>query len=153
MRFFAAAVAATALALAASAGAAIVPQGGIAGVRLQMTKAQVRAKLGAPKKVERGRNDFGPFTTFVYSRVTVTFQGNRKVTGLVTRSPLERTASGVGVGSSEARLKARVRRVKCKTESGFRHCFLGAFLPGRTVTDFAIKNGRVTRVTVGIVLD
>lgn len=139
--------------LTASAGATIVPQQGIAGVRLQMTKAQVRGKLGTPTKVQRGRNDFGAYTTFVYGRVSVTFQGNRKVTVLVTRSALERTASGVGVGSTEARLKARIRGVRCKTESGFRHCFLGAFLPGRRVTDFAIGNGRVTRVTVGIVID
>jgi hypothetical protein len=143
----------TALALSAVAGATIVPQRGIAGLRLHMTKAQVRAVRGVPPKVQRGLNDFGVYTTYYYSRVSVTFQGDRTVTALVTRSPRERTASGVGVGSTEAQLKSRLPAARCRTESGFRHCSLGAFLPGRTVTDFVVKSGRVTRVTVGIVLD
>ena len=43
--------------------------------------------------------------------------------------------------------------VRCRTESGFRHCFVGRFLPGRRVTDFRIKAGRVTSVDVGFVID
>ena len=39
------------------------------------------------------------------------------------------------------------------TESGYRHCFVGTWQPGRKVSDFSIAHGRVTRVTVGYVID
>lgn len=141
------------LGVTASAGARIVPQRGIAGIELQMTKAEVRAKLGRPARTVNGRNDFGPYTTFTYPRVTVSFQGRMRVTSTRTTSRLERTSAGVGVGSTEAMVKAHVRHVVCKTESGSRQCVLGKFLPGHTVTVFALKHGRVTSVVVGIVLD
>ena len=70
-----------------------------------------------------------------------------------TTSPLEQTASGVGVGSTKAQVKAGVPNVTCKNESGFKHCFVGEFLPGRTVTDFRLRNGRVSAVSIGFVID
>jgi hypothetical protein len=143
------AVAFVALALPAAAAATIVPQRGIAGVRLHMTTAQVRARLGRPPAVRKGRNDFGRYTTFFYSRVRVTFQGGNRVTGLRTTSRLERTASGVGVGSTKASVKAHVAGATC----GVAQCFLGSFMPGRTVTSFVVRHGRVSAVVVGIVLD
>ena len=142
-----------ALATATPARTAIVVQRGIAGVELQMTKAQVRAKLGRPMRVRTGTNDFGTFRELVYRRVTVTFQSGPQVTAVRTTSPLERTARDVGVGSTKAQVKARVHNVRCVNESGFRHCFVGKFLPGRTVTDFRLRNGRVSSVTIGFVID
>jgi hypothetical protein len=147
------AVAALLLSSPASAGATIVVQKGMAGAQLQMTKAQVRAKLGAPKRVVNGRNEFGRYTKFVYTRVTVLFQGGAKVSAVQTTSRLERTASGAGVGSSEAKVKAAVPSARCSTLSGFRQCIVGAFKPGRIITAFQIKHGRVRSVVVGIVLD
>jgi hypothetical protein len=145
--------AAAALALPASAGAAIVPQQSIAGAKLGMTKAQVKAKLGPPQSVQSGTNDFGAFTTFRYPPVSVTFQSGPNATAVVTRSPGQRTAKGVGVGSSVFSVLVGVPGVKCQNESGFVHCFLGAFTPGHLVTDFVIRNARVTRVTIGRVID
>lgn len=142
-----------ALVTAAPAGAAIVPQKGIAGVELRMTKMQVRAKLGAPKRILNGKNDFGRYATFVYPRVTVLFQSGSKVTAVRTKSPLERTAGGVGVGSSEAKVKSGVPGVKCATLSGARQCVIGVFKPGRVVTVFQIAKGHVSTVVVGIVVD
>ena len=134
---------------AGSARATIVAQRSIAGVTLEMTKAQVRAKLGAPPRVRRGRNDFGAWTQFVYPRVEVTFQGGNSATGLQTTSPLERTARGAHVGSTKAELLARVPGLKCETV----HCFLGSFTAGKRVTDFFLRRGRVTRIVVGFVID
>src|SRR5215208_3536487 len=141
MRLTLAIGAAAALALAAQAQAKIVVQRGIAGVNLQMTKAQVRATLGRPMRARTGMNDFGTFREMVYRRVTVTFQSGPQVTAVRTTSPLELTAGGVGVGSTKAQVKARVHNVVCRNESGFKHCFVGQFLPGRKVTDFRLRNG------------
>jgi hypothetical protein len=147
------AVVAVALAAAAPADARILLQRGIAGVELRMTKTQVRSNLGTPTRIRSGRNEFGRYVEFVYPRVTVSFQGGSRATGLRTRSRLERTRRGIGVGSTEAEVKAKVAGVRCRTESGFRHCFLGRFLPGQVITDFHIRRGRVSSVVVGFVLD
>jgi len=141
------------LAAAAPADAAIVIQHGIAGLELQMTKAQVRAKLGTPAKVRTGKNEFGTYTEFVYARVTVLFQSGSRATAFRTFSRAERTPRGVGVGSSEAQVKAKVAGVKCRAEFSSRHCYVGKFLPGRVITDFHIRKGRVTSIVVGFVVD
>jgi hypothetical protein len=151
MRIFAAAV--VALALAAGASAAIVPNHSVAGASLGQTRTQVRASLGNPLSVRRGRNDFGRYTVFRYASVTVSFQGNGGATALTTTSATERTARGVGVGSTEAQVKAGVRGVRCARFGALRHCTLGRELPGRRVTDFVLRRGRVVRVVVGFVLD
>jgi hypothetical protein len=152
---YALAIPALLLALAAPAQARIVPQRSIAGVRLDMTQAQVRAAAGEPSAVERGRNDFGPFTQFVYrgKRLTVTFQGDDAVTAVATTSRAERTRSGVGAGSSERAVRRGVRGVQCETFFRIRSCHVGSFTAGRKVTDFLMRRGRVARVTLGYVID
>lgn len=144
-----------ALVLVAAAEATIVPQQGMAGVRLGMTKAQVRSAAGAPIAIKHGRNDFGSFTEFRYPfRVTVFFQGDRTVTNVRTTGRTERTLEDVGVGSTEARVKARVPGVRCKTFfRDFRECYVGSYRPGTRVTAFHMRRGRVVRVDVGFVID
>ena len=144
-----------ALALAPAASAVIKINKCMAGIQLRMTQQQVRDALGDPRKINRGRNDFSRYTEFVYKpRLRVFFQGNTRVSSISTTSPDERTRKDVGVGSTEAEVKAGVNRVICETIVGHRSCHRGRFLAGKRVTDFQLnRKGKVKRVVVAIVID
>ena len=92
-----------------------------------------------------------------FGAVQVTFRGTGKtatVVNLSTTSRKERTSGGIGVGSSERALAAKLKGERCVTQLGYRHCYLGNWKPGYVVTDFSIsKSGRVTRITLGLVID
>jgi hypothetical protein len=91
-----------------------------------MTKTDVRVVLGDPLRIVRGANDFGPYTEFRYpKRVRVTFQGDMTVTAISTTGVAERTSHGIGVGSTEAALRAEHTRVRCETFVGIRSCDRG----------------------------
>ncbi len=124
---------------AQSAVATIRPQHGMSRVVLGMTKAQVRARLGAPIGSGRGR--------FYYARVWVGFRLGRVAEVTTTRST-ERTASGVGVDSSEVDVRRAYPSVVCARSGGFRRCRLGSGKPGTRATDFLLGRGRVLQVTV-----
>ena len=143
---------ASALAVPA-ARAVIVPQHGIAGVRLGMTQADVRAVLGPPRRVVRGSNEFGRYGEFRYRALRIVFQGERNVTFVSTTRRSERTAGGIGVGSPQRRVRQAIPAVRCRSEDGARLCVLGKQLPGRRVTVFFMRRGHVARVDVGFVID
>ena len=126
----------------------------MAGITLDMTQAQVKKVLGSGS-AQRGKNDFGPYTILRYPKldINVIFQGNARVTTITTSGKRERTTKDIGVGSSERAVKRNVRGVKCETFAGIRSCHVGSFLPGKRVTDFVIRRGRVSRVTIGYVID
>jgi hypothetical protein len=127
----------------------------MAGVRLDMTQAQMRKVLGDPASVKQGVNDFGGYTQFLYPHsLTVTFQGNQHVTGISTKSRRERTARGGGVGATENDVVSKVTHARCDTIAGVRTCHVGSFKPGSRVTVFLMsKRGHVSTVTVGFVVD
>jgi hypothetical protein len=158
-RVLLAAAAATLLA-AAPAGAVIVAQQGMAGLKLGMTEAQVRAKSGKPDSSTVMKNDIlGHVRIERYGAVRIEFDGTKtssKVITFDTTGTAERTNRGIGVGTKRADVLARVPHVKCRlNDGGYNHCFVGRFgKAGATVTDFAINShGRVGRVTIGIVID
>ena len=43
--------------------------------------------------------------------------------------------------------------MRCEGAATIGDCHVGALLPGRTVTNFFVLRGKVSRVVVGIVLD
>jgi hypothetical protein len=138
----------------AHAGAVIQLDRGIAGARIGNTKAQVRTALGQPNRVRNGTNEFGPFTVFSYTGgIRVFFQGRTEVTSVSTSGLGDRTARGEGVRSRRAAVEQRVPGVDCNTFMGTTICQRGEGLPGERITAFFIRNGRVVRVTVGIVID
>ncbi len=141
------------LAAAAPAPAVIQLERGIAGARLGNTAAQVRTALGPPARTVRLRTPFGPATELRYpGGLRVRLQGPA-VTLVSTTGPGDRTNRGVGVGSSERAVRARVPRVRCATEEGARLCVRGRLEPGQRVTTFFLRAGRVTRIDVGLVID
>ena len=144
-----------------TAGAVIVPQQSIAGVELNMTRPEVRARKGQPDRIKHGTNDFGAFTEFTYrndvgKKLRVTFQGNAGATAVFTNRRTQHTAEGIHVGSTETQLRDAYPRLRCRTElSDFRHCWTGRFRPGRRVTDYRIgmATSRVKTILVGFVID
>jgi hypothetical protein len=152
------AVLAALLAVPPAASAAIVPQEGIRGVKLDMPVAEVRATLGRPTRFRTVRNEIlGKVREWRYGLTVVTFNStaaDATVVSIDTRSRAERTAAGIGVGSTRAAVRGKVPDTRCLVEFSYDHCFVGAWRPGQVVTDFAIdRRGRVSRVVVGRVLD
>lgn len=153
-----AAIVVTLLALPVSAQAAIVPQHSIAGAKLGMTRAQVEARLGAPIRVQPRRSESFGFSwrDLVYSRVTVSVflpSNGSKVFGLTTKSEFERTATGVGIGSTRAQVKAGLTGETCRREYGIDHCWQGNWDAGRAITDYRLVRGRVSKITISYVID
>jgi hypothetical protein len=154
-RFVIAVLGACALALTQAPGALALIQldKGISGVRIGNTKAQVRASLGTPQKSRAGQNDFGHFVQYSYAGgITVMFQGEDRVSSVVTTGLGDRTSSGIGVDSPEDAVK-NISGIKCETIASSRSCHTGRFVSGRKITDFRISGGKVTSVFVGQDLD
>lgn len=139
-------------AVSVTATATIVPNRGIAGVTLDMRPAQVKAVLGKPLRIERGSADFGPFVNYLYRGLRVNFLGGQAVNISTTRTS-ERTRGGVGVGTTEVALVARIPSLRCESFGSTRICTLGQQNAGQRVTDFFIAKGKVSRVVVGLVID
>ena len=140
-----------ALLVAGPAAAGLIVVGkSVRGVRLGMTQKQVRAVLGAPRTTVHKSNEFGPYTDFRYATLKITFQGNETATAVSTTAAADRTAGGVGVGSTRAAVRAKVAGLKCEGAV----CSVGKFVAGARVTSFFFgTTGRVKTVQVGFVID
>ena len=99
------------LVLAAPAGARIVPQKSIAGVALGMSMEEVAERFGNP--VSRQRTEGSTIWRFPRT-LTVVFDDRAKGVTLVgTRSRRQRTASGIGVGSTRKQVRRALKGEHC----------------------------------------
>jgi outer membrane protein assembly factor BamE (lipoprotein component of BamABCDE complex) len=130
---------------AAAASARITVNRGVGSIGLGMTAKQVRARLGAPSL----ESATGGSRNYVYRRraLVVSLVGSRVVI-ISTRNSRERTATGIGVGSTDADVLRRVAGARCATKADVRFCRVGSIRPGRRSTTFQIQQGRVVTITV-----
>jgi len=153
--------AATVMAPTAPAHATFVPDVSMAGVALGTSDVDVLADLGRPTTTVVRQRPTGPVTKRYYAGPKVTFEFSSSnpteievVTGIVTRRGIERTRGGTGVGTTERRLRATLRRVRCRNLISLRICSTpprrkGA-RTGRNQTIFTISRTtrRITRISI-----
>ncbi|HEX4345063.1 MAG TPA: hypothetical protein VHZ31_05830 [Solirubrobacteraceae bacterium] len=136
-----------ALALPALAAATIVVDRGVDRARIGMTEHQLRAKLGKADVAERS----GSSKSLVYRRrklVVTLFRGRVQIVSTDARK--DRTAGGVGPGSTLAALRRHVSGERCGEKVGVYSCKIGSSRRGRRSTVFLIEHGRVATVSVAL---
>ena len=119
------------LLLAVPAQAEITPGVGIAGVKVEDTQAQVRALHGEPSST----GPSGENTAWHYSALslTVIFRPAATAEHVLTLSPTERTATGVGPGSTVAEVQAAYPDITCQQFPDINDCYLLHADEGRTI--------------------
>jgi hypothetical protein len=142
----------------ASAAAQIVPGQGIAGVRIGDSMARVRSWLGAPSPSpspahgEWLYSSPQPLGGFVGFRAGT--EGHERVTAGVTyvqtSSPTQRTAAGIGPGSSSSQFHHVYRTYRCDhmDGSGSRACWTRTRYGQQTITTAFYFEGGSTVVFV-----
>jgi hypothetical protein len=152
-----------ALALAAPAGAVIVPNQGMAGVELQDCIERAIEVLGNPDRTFGKEDVFGFVQSYWYDDRGLKLQFRRGpgeclvLSSIRTTKGQERTRQGVGKGTRERTLRRRLRGERCRTfrqPKRIRICWLGSMTPSRPITEFRIDSkGRVNNVSVRTVID
>jgi hypothetical protein len=132
----------------------IAPKRSIAGVRLGEAAKDVEGRLGkpdatAPSELHGGWEEW----RYRRLRLRVTLADQRQVWSVRTYSAAHRTPGGVGVGSSERRLRTATSGLHCQPYGGprrfrrWRVCADTATYSG-PFTSFTLVRGRVRYVTV-----
>ena len=164
---FIALLAGAAAVIPAPADAAIVLDRGMAGVELGTFDGRALEILGAPANSQtvRDRNGSleirryfsGPKVKYV-ATLPDPSDPDRSVTTLVTRRGTERTADGLGVGTHERNLRAKIAGLTCRTDRAGRRrtrfCFTkgvpneGVIGRDQTVFSISLRSRLVTRVQI-----
>jgi hypothetical protein len=134
------------LAAAAPAQASFQINRSMGRVSLGMTAEEVEAELGKADDSSLG-TDFVDWT-YRSPAIRVTLKG--EVITLYTRSREQRGPGGIGVGTSERRLRAAVGKARCSGSGSARMCVVGSFATGRRSTVFSIRRGRVRDITISV---
>lgn len=130
----------------AESAAAKVTFSGIGDVRLGMAESDVRDEIGPPSATNTSRNRGARVLHYRRHKMEVVVEtGESRVVGIKTTSRAQRTSSGLGVGSSEAEVRRKLRGEKCSTALGLRVCTVER---GGTVLDFEVRRGKVSRVSL-----
>lgn len=138
------------LALAIPANAGVKPQQQIAGVKLGMTKANVRAQLGRPLATY----SHSRYTRLYYLKVRVTVHSRAGVIEVETTSKAQRTRAGIGIGSTEREVRKEVARVSCRPYRSFlRLCRVGTAAPRTRATEFLLFRNKVISLTIVVTPD
>jgi hypothetical protein len=153
------------LLLVAPAGAVIVPGKGMAGVKLGQCIEDVVAVIGEPDRTFGKTEPTGEFVeSYKYDKLGIIIRfyhgpGECLVAGeFFTAASKERTAEGVGKGTTRRTLKKKLEHVKCETfrqgKRKIRSCHIGKFTPSKRVTEFRMTaKGRVGTISVRVVSD
>jgi hypothetical protein len=141
-----------------SSASVIEVQRGIGDANLGESEAAVRQTLGAPLRSIVVSKDAPPRTQFDFTnltypdQLTVGFPRGGNMSGRVTLASVNgtgaRTPEGIGVGSSEADVRARIAGITCDTRFGQHACYVGQYKQGTVVTLFRLHGDRVTEVEV-----
>jgi hypothetical protein len=135
---------------AAPAGATIVPQDNIAGVKIGMSQEKVLDVLGDPARTITRLGGGGgetPITTYSYFKrgIRVRFVPNRSNTANVAfdvevyAARGQRTADGIHVGSTRRAVKSRIAGVKCRRyDPSYAFCLVGSGRLNRVSTIFSL---------------
>ncbi|MFL5846552.1 MAG: hypothetical protein ACJ762_17850 [Solirubrobacteraceae bacterium] len=138
------------LAAPAAADARIVVQKSIAGVSVGMSRAKLVERKGQP--LRRRSTGKGTYQVTLWSfagPLDVGFQRRGpKVTSVTTYDATQRTASGIGPGSTRKQVRAALKGERCN-EFG---CAIGSLAPDTVYTEFDFGSdgaGPVEWVAVG----
>ena len=132
------------LAAAAPAQASFEVNRSMAGVRNGMTAEEVRARLGKADDSSRGPD----FVDWTYRSPAIRVTLKPVVVTLFTRSREQRGPGDIGVGTTERRLRAKIKSLRCSGKGTARMCMVGSFATGRLATVFSIRRGRVRDITI-----
>lgn len=140
---------------AAVAQAKIVPELSIANVKIDDSPKQVRNKKGSPDAKEKIQTESpaGTTTIFYYGndgkKLKVSFF-QKAAYSISTRSPKQKTDTGLHVGSSKQDLLNDYPGVVREAHGLYR---LGDMNPGEVVTTFRIKQKQITEIAIARFLD
>jgi hypothetical protein len=125
--------------LCGGSAAAKITAAGVAGVEIGMSEDAVRDELGRPASTRR-EGTGTKLLVYRRERLDVLLRGGA-VMRLRTTSARQKTASGVGPGTSERAMKRRVRGERCSSARGSRVCWV---FKGQTVLSFTCRRGKVS---------